>query len=68
MPTVLFPYTKKGEEDARKAAKMHDGKYVSDKKPKGAGKKGHKGIGVMIAVGPVSKAKKLPVRRTSKKA
>ena len=65
MPTVVFPYTKKGEVDARKAAKMHGGRYVADKKD---GKKGSKGIGVMIAVGPVSKAKKPPVRRTSKKA
>ena len=37
MPIVEFPYTKKGEVDARKAAKMHDGRYIADKK---AGKKG----------------------------
>ena len=62
MPTVVFPYTKKGEADARKAAKMHDGRYVADKKD---GKKSAKGVDVIIAVGP---AKKSPVRRTRKKA
>ena len=49
MPTVIFPYTKEGEKNARAAARMHGGKYVSDKKGKGK----DKGIGVMIAVGPV---------------
>ena len=63
MPTVVFPYTKEGEKNARAAARMHGGKYVSDKKGK------DKGIGVMIAVGPVKKSKKKsPARRTSKKA
>tara|TARA_R100000315_G_C5231256_1_gene142271 strand:+ start:629 stop:823 length:195 start_codon:yes stop_codon:yes gene_type:complete len=64
MPKVVFPYTKEGEKNAKAAAKMHGGKYMSDKKDKG------KGIGVMIAVGPVKKKskKKAPVRRTKKKA
>ena len=64
MPTVVFPYTKEGEKNAKAAAKMHGGKYMSDKKDKG------KGIGVMIAVGPVKKKskKKAPVRRAKKKA
>jgi hypothetical protein len=62
MPIVKFPYTRKGERDARDAAEEYGGKYVSDKKGKG-------GIGVMIAVGPVKKAKKKsPARRTRKKA
>ena len=60
MPIVEFPYTKEGEKNARAAARMHGGKYISDKKGKG------KGIGVMIAVGPVKK--KSPARRTRKKA
>ena len=65
MPTEIFPYTKEGEKNARAAARMHGGKYVSDKKGKGK----DKGIGVMIAVGPVKKSKKKsPARRTSKKA
>ncbi len=64
MPIVEFKYNKKGEADARAAAKMHGGKYIADKKGKGKG-----GIGVMIAVGPVKKAKKKsPARRTRKKA
>ncbi len=63
MPKVIFPYTKEGEKNAKAAAKMHGGKYMSGKKDKG------KGIGVMIAVGPVKKAKKkAPARRTKKKA
>ena len=63
MPTVVFPYTKEGEKNARAAARMHGGKYMSDKKDKG------KGIGVMIAVGPVKKPKKkAPARRTKQKA
>ena len=64
MPKVIFPYTKEGEKNAKAAAKMHGGKYMSDKKDKG------KGIGVMIAVGPVKKKskKKAPDRRTKKKA
>jgi hypothetical protein len=64
MPKVVFPYTKEGEKNAKAAAKMHGGKYMSDKKDKG------KGIGVMIAVGPVKKKskKKAPDRRTKKKA
>ena len=62
MPTVVFPYTKEGEKNAKAAAKMHGGKYMSDKKGKG------KGIGVMIAVGPVKAKKKAPARRTKKKA
>ena len=62
MPIVEFPYTKKGEADARKAAKMHDGRYIADKK---AGKKGAKGLDIIIAVGP---PKKSPARRTRKKA
>ena len=62
MPKVIFPYTKEGEKNAKAAAKMHGGKYMSDKKDKG------KGIGVMIAVGTPVKKKKSPVRRTKKKA
>ena len=64
MPKVIFPYTKEGEKNAKAAAKMHGGKYMSDKKDKG------KGMSVMIAVGPVKKKskKKAPVRRTKKKA
>ena len=67
MPKVIFPYTKEGEKNAKAAAKMHGGKYMSDKKsPKGK----PTGMSVMIAVGtPVKKAKKKsPVRRTKKKA
>ena len=63
MPTVVFPYTKEGEKNARAAAKMHGGRYVSDKKGKGK----PSGMSVMIAVGPVKK-KKAPARRTKKKA
>ena len=61
MPTVVFPYTKEGEKNARAAAKMHGGRYVADKKSKGKSD----GIGVMIAVGPVQKGK--GKRRTSSK-
>ena len=70
MPTVKWPYNDKGEKDAKKAAKMFGGTFVSDKKSKPKGKgKGKGGIGVMIAVGPVKKAKKKsPARRTRKKA
>jgi len=65
MPTVKWPYTEKGIADAKKAAKMHGGTFVSDKKSK---PKGKSGIGVMIAVGPVKKVKKKsPARRTRKK-
>ena len=62
MPTVVFPYTKEGEKNAKAAAKMHGGKYMSDKKDKG------KGMSVMIAVGTPVKKKKAPDRRTKKKA
>jgi hypothetical protein len=62
MPTVHWPYTKKGEQNAKAAAKEYGGKYVSDKKDKGGG------ASIMIAVGsPVKKKKKSPARRTSKK-
>ena len=66
MPTVVFPYTKAGKVAARKAAKMHGGKVVPDKKA-------DEGIGIMIAVGsPTRKAaaKKAPAkkRKRSKKA
>jgi len=65
MPIVEFPYTKEGEKNAKAAARMHGGKYISDKKGRGKGK----GIGVVIAVGPVKKSKKKsPARRTRKKA
>ena len=65
MPTVRWPYNDKGEDNAKKAAKMFGGTFVSDKKSKPKGKgKGKGGIGVMIAVGPV---KKSPARRTRKK-
>ena len=69
MPTVKWPYNDKGEDDAKKAAKMFGGTFVSDKKSKPKGKgKGKGGIGVMIAVGPVKKSKKKsPARRTRKK-
>tara|TARA_R100000306_G_scaffold33519_1_gene34890 strand:- start:57 stop:239 length:183 start_codon:yes stop_codon:yes gene_type:complete len=60
MPTVVFPYTKEGEKNARAAAKMHGGRYVSDKKSKGKAD----GVGVMIAVGPVAKRR----TRSKKKA
>ena len=68
MPKVIFPYTKKGEENARAAAKMHGGRYVADSKKGPKGKP--TGMSVMIAVGtPVKKAKKkAPARRTNKKA
>ena len=68
MPKVIFPYTKKGEENARAAAKMHGGRYVADSKKGPKGKP--TGMSVMIAVGtPVvkKKKKKAPVRRTQKK-
>jgi len=62
MPTVHFPYTKKGEQNAKAAAKEYGGKYVSDKKDKDGG-----GASIMIAVGtPVKKRKKSPARRNSK--
>ena len=65
MPTVKWPYTEKGIANAKKAAKMHGGTYIEDKKSK---PKGKGGIGVMIAVGPVKKSKKKsPARRTRKK-
>ena len=68
MPTVKWHYTEKGIANAKKAAKMHGGTYIEDKKSKPKGK-GKGGIGVMIAVGPVKKTKKKsPARRTSKKA
>ena len=38
MPKVIFPYTEAGEAAARKAAKMHGGRLVLDKKPKKAKK------------------------------
>ena len=63
MPTVVFPYTKEGEKNAKAAAKMHGGKYISDKKPKGKSS----GVGVMIAVGPVTKGKTTKRRIRSKK-
>ena len=63
MPTVVFPYTKQGEKNARAAAREYSGRYMSDKKDKGS--KGNKsGIGVMIAVGPVTKRR----TRSKKKA
>ena len=64
MPTVVFPYTKEGEKNAKAAAKMHGGRYVADKKGKGK----PSGMSVMIAVGTPVKKKKSPVRRTKKKA
>jgi hypothetical protein len=63
MPTVVFPYTKEGEANARKAAKAYDGRYVADKK---AGKKDAKGVDVIIAVGPATKPKRRT--RSNKKA
>jgi len=63
MPIVKFPYTKEGEKNAKAAAKMHGGKYMSDKDKKDKGK----GMSVMIAVGPAKK-KKAPAGRTKKKA
>ena len=64
MPIVEFPYTKEGKRNARAAARMHDGKYIADKKSK----KVPYDMGVMIAVGPVKKSKKkAPARRTRKK-
>ena len=63
MPTVVFPYTKAGRAAARKAAKLHGGEVVQDKKP-------HKGIDIMIAVGSKPATKKSPAkkRKRSKKA
>ena len=43
MPTVRFPYGPEGEDAARKAAEMHGGKYVPDKK-------NDKGSGMSIAI------------------
>ncbi len=63
MPTVVFPYTEAGEAAARKAAKMHGGRLVLDKKPKKAKKP--EGIGIMIAVGKPP-AKKRRTRRKKK--
>ena len=62
MPTVHWPYTKKGEQNARAAAKEYGGKYVSDKKDKGGG-----GASIMIAVGTPKPKRKSPARRTRKK-
>ena len=63
MPMVKFPYTKKGEQNAKAAAKEYGGKYVSDKKDKGGG-----GASIMIAVGsPVKKRKKSPAKKTRRK-
>ncbi len=53
MPMVKFPYTKKGEEKAKAAAKQYGGKFVSDEK---ASKKGN-GASVVIAVGSARKPK-----------
>ena len=70
MPTVHFPYGPEGEDAARKAAEMHGGKYVPDKKnDKGSG------MSIAIVVGsekPIKKKapkKKTPRRtRRNKKA
>ena len=56
MPTVVFPYTKKGEENARAAAKEYSGKYVS-------GNKG--GVGAMA--GFISSTKSKGKTRSKKK-
>ena len=61
MPTVHFPYTKKGEHNAQAAAKEYGGKYVSDKASKGGG------ASIMIAVGTPKPKRKSPARRTRKK-
>jgi|TARA_R110000765_G_scaffold47390_2_gene97356 hypothetical protein len=58
MPTVVFPYTKKGEENARAAAKEYSGKYVSDKGNKG-------GVGAMA--GFISSTKSKGKTRSKKK-
>ena len=52
MPMVKFPYTKKGEEKAKAAAKQYGGRFVRDEK---ASKKG--GTSVVIAVGSAKKPK-----------
>jgi len=62
MPTVHWPYTKKGEQNAKAAAKEYGGKYVSDKKDKGGG-----GPSIMIAVGTPKPKRKSPARRASRK-
>jgi len=64
MPTVHWPYTKKGEQNARDAAKEYGGKYMSDKNSKN-GKGG--GASIMIAVGTPKPKRKSPARRASRK-
>ena len=59
MPIVKFPYTEKGERNARAAAKEYDGTYVADPKAKKS-----EGMSVVIAVG---SAKKSPAKRKRKK-
>ena len=59
MPTVHFPYGPEGEAAAKKAAKMHGGKYVPDKKnDKGSG------MSIAIVVGSEQPTKKKAPRRT----
>tara|TARA_R100000306_G_scaffold869_1_gene2332 strand:+ start:612 stop:800 length:189 start_codon:yes stop_codon:yes gene_type:complete len=60
MPIVKFPYTEKGERNARAAAKEYDGTYVADPKAKKPD-----GMSVVIAVG--SAKKKSPAKRKRKK-
>ena len=50
MPTVHFPYTKKGEQNARAAAKEYGGKYIAGPKAKKP-----EGMSVIIAVGSAKK-------------
>ncbi len=58
MPTVRFPYGPEGEDAARKAAEMHGGKYVPDKK-------NDKGNGMSIAI--VVGSEQPPKKKASKK-
>jgi len=60
---VKFPYTKKGEEKAKAAAKQYGGRFVSDEK---ASKKG--GTSVVIAVGSAKKPKPKPKSKKKKMA
>ena len=63
MPTVHFPYGSKGEAAARKAAEMHGGKYVPDKKKdKGSG------MSIAIVVGSEKPTKKkAPKKKTPRR-
>ena len=60
MPTVRFPYGPEGEDAARKAAEMHGGKYVPDKK--------NSGMSIAIVVGSEQPTKKkAPKKKTPRR-